>query len=99
MNRYNASSQGVSKRYDGKRFFQTTTYPIIPVDLSDTYIIATSEDFLDIVANRFYRDSSLWWVIAQANGIKGTLSPKVGQQLRIPGNINSILTRFNAANQ
>jgi len=96
MNRYNTTNVG--KRYDGKRVFRTTSYPPIPNDTSDIYMIASSEDFLDELANRFYKDTTLWWVIAQANGIRGTLKPKSGRQLRIPGNINSIITRFNDAN-
>ena len=97
MNRYNTSTN-IGKRYDGKRFFQTTSYPPIPLDISDVYMIASSEDFLDNLANRFYKDATLWWVIAQANGIRWNMKPKVGQQLRIPGNINLILTRFSQAN-
>lgn len=98
MNRYSESTTNIGKRYDGKRFFQTTSYPPIPPDPSDIYMIASSEDFLDGLANRFYKDSTLWWVIAQANGIRGKMKPKPGQQLRIPGNINLILTRFGRAN-
>lgn len=98
MNRYNEISSEIGRRFDGKRFFLTVSYPPIPFDSSDVYIIASSEDFLDNLANRFYKDVTLWWVIAQANGIKGTMKPKAGQQLRIPGNINAILTRFSQAN-
>lgn len=99
MNRYNKTSDNIGTRYDGKRFFRTTSYPPIPLDSSDTYMIASSEDFLDVLANRFYKDPTLWWVIAQANGIRGTLKAKSGQQLRIPGNITQILTRFTEANK
>lgn len=98
MNRYSTRSQNITNRYDGKRVFLTTKYPIIPLSSSDLYITAASEDFLDTLALKFYKDSSLWWVIAQANNIKGTMKPKIGQQLRIPGDINYILTRFNKAN-
>ena len=98
MNRYSESTSNIGKRYDGKRFFQTTSYPPIPLDSSDIYMIASSEDFLDKLADRFYKDSTLWWVIAQANGIRGKMKPKAGQQLRIRGNINLILTRFSKAN-
>ena len=96
MNRY--STTDTSTRYDGKRFYLTTSYPPIPLDSSDIYMIASSEDFLDTLALQFYKDSTLWWVIAQANGIRGNIKPKSGQQLRIPGNISAILTRFNQAN-
>ena len=70
MSRYNQTSNNVGTRYDGKRFFLTTTYPPIPVDLSDIYLVSSSEDFLDTLANKFYKDPTLWWVIAQANNIK-----------------------------
>ena len=98
MNRYQRNSNNVTNRYDGKQVFFTTRYPIIPVSNSDIYITASSEDFLDSLAFKFYKDSTLWWVIAQANNIKGTMKPKIGQQLRIPKNIDSIIARFNRAN-
>ncbi len=99
MNRYIQSASTVGTRFDGKRFFKTTTYPKISLDSSDVYITATSEDFLDILANKFYKDVTLWWVIAQANGIRGSMKPPVGKQLRIPGNINLILTKFSDSNK
>jgi len=96
MSRYTSSK--TSNRYDGKRVFLTTRYPIIPVSDSDLYITATSEDFLDSLAKKFYKDESLWWIIAQANNIKGTMKPKIGQQLRIPSNVEYIVSRFIRAN-
>jgi nucleoid-associated protein YgaU len=96
MNRYNTTSIGT--QYNGKRFLRTTRYPTIPLSSSDTYIIAASEDFLDILANKFYKDPTLWWIIAHANKIVGSMKPKVGQQLRIPGNVDLIIARFNREN-
>lgn len=98
MNRYSTSYSKTATRYDGKQVLLTTRYPIIPINDSDLYITASSEDFLDSLANRFYKDQSLWWIIAQANNIKGTMKPKVGQQLRIPANVESIISRFVKAN-
>jgi hypothetical protein len=98
MTRYNPNGNNIGTRYDGKRFFLTTTYPAIAIDPSDIYIIASTADYLDKLANQYYKDATLWWVIAQANGIKGTLSPTPGHQLRIPGNINLILSNFAVAN-
>jgi len=98
MNRYSTNYSNISNRFDGKRVFLTTRYPIIPVNSNDLYITASSEDFLDSLAKKFYKDESLWWIIAQANNIKGTMKPKVGQQLRIPQNIDYILSRFGKAN-
>lgn len=98
MNRYSSSENNIFKRYDGKRVFRTTRYPKIPTSLNDIYIVANETDYLDSLAYRFYRDSTLWWVIAQANGIKATLKAPTGVQLRIPQNIDDIITRFNREN-
>jgi len=40
----------------------------------------------------------LWWVIAQANGIKASLKVPTGSQIRIPQNIDIILTNFKREN-
>jgi hypothetical protein len=98
MNRYTSSENNVFKRYDGKRVFRTTRYPKIPVNINDIYMVASETDYLDSLAYRFYKDSTLWWVIAQANGIKATLKAPTGVQIRIPQNIDDIITRFQREN-
>lgn len=98
MNRYNQTSNSVGTRYDGKRVFKTTSYPTIPLRSSDVYVIATEADFLDTLARKFYRDETLWWIIAQANHIKGTMKPTAGTQLRIPTEVESIVVNFQRAN-
>lgn len=98
MNRYIDNKVNVFKRYDGKRIFRTTQYPKIPVSQSDIYIVASEADYLDSLAHKFYNDATLWWVIAQANGIKATLKAPTGKQIRIPKNINNIIFNFNKAN-
>ena len=98
MNRYTPSSTNVFNRFDGKRVFRTTTYPPIPVSDNDLYMVCTEATYLDALAYKYYKDASLWWVIAQANGIKATLKAPTGVQLRIPANIQSIMFRFDSAN-
>jgi hypothetical protein len=98
MNRYIVGENNVFKRYDGKRVFRTTRYPKIPNSINDIYIIANDTDYLDSLAQRFYKDSTLWWIIAQANGIKSTLKAPTGVQIRIPQNIDVILARFQREN-
>jgi hypothetical protein len=98
MNRYIQSDNNVFRRYDGKRVFRTTRYPKIPVAIDDIYVVASETDYLDSMAYKFYNDSTLWWIIAQANGIKATLKAPTGQQLRIPQNINNIINRFKREN-
>lgn len=98
MNRYTQAQNNVFKRYDGKRVYKTTRYPKIPVGFNDVYIVASESDFLDSLAYKFYNDSTLWWVIAQANGIKATLKAPTGQQIRIPKDLDVILLNFKREN-
>ena len=52
---------------------------------NDIYIQTTSPERLDRLANNFYQDATMWWVIAAANGIgKGTLMVSANTRLRIP---------------
>ena len=52
---------------------------------NDSYITINKETRLDILANKYYNDPSLWWVIAMANNIMDGLEPiKIGMVLRIP---------------
>jgi hypothetical protein len=98
MNRYIQAGNNIFKRYDGKRVFRTTRYPKIPIGFNDIYIVASETDYLDSLAYKFYNDSTLWWVIAQANGIKATLKAPTGEQIRIPQNIENIISRFKREN-
>lgn len=98
MNRYTDNKSNVFNRYDGKRVYRTVRYPKIPVSANDVYIIVTEGDYLDTLAYKFYKDSTLWWVIAQANGIKATLKAPTGNQIRIPSNVESIVSNFKREN-
>ena len=90
----------VYKRWDGKNVYRTTYYPIIPHSIDDTYIIASEVDYLDSLAKKYYGDESFWWIIAQANNLgKGKLSIPLGKQLRIPGNINTVLNDLEKINK
>ena len=75
----------------GKRHYKTTINPNIPLDSSDILMVARFGDRLDILANRFYKNTSYWWIIAEANGLgKGSLYIKPGTQVRIPRNLSNI---------
>lgn len=89
MGRYD--KQRIKKTHNGTRVFNTTIYPKIERKFGDTYVIAAEYDRLDTIAQQFYGDPSLWWVIAEANGLgKGTLRITAGLQLWIPKNPKSI---------
>ena len=90
------------KNENGKRYFKPLKYPNIPLSINDLYIITTSGDRLDLLADQFYRDIRLWWVIAIANkGIVNSSSfgLKTGLELRIPQNIGKIIDDFKSLNE
>ena len=92
-------SVNIKKRWDGKRSFGTRLYPNIPVTSSDIYVVTNESDTLDNLAFKYYKNPSLWWIIAQSNNIgKGKLSVPVGLQLRIPTNITTILNNYTSLN-
>lgn len=97
MKRY--FSTPVIQRWDGKRVYVTTSYPMIEPQDSDAIIISNETDQLDSLAYKYYGDPTLWWIIALINNLgKGRMSVPPGLQLRIPVNINSIITQFNSLN-
>lgn len=97
MRRYDTTP--VIQRWDGKRVYLTTQYPIIEPNDADAIIITNQGDYLDTLAYTYYTDPTLWWVIALANNLgKGRLSVPPGIQLRIPADINGILVQFNSLN-
>jgi hypothetical protein len=98
MNRYQNIQQ--SKYSDtGSLYYSNNIYPDIPVSEDDNYVITTLGDRFDLLANNFYGDPSLWWIIPSANGIPGdSLCPEPGTQLRIPVDVMSILDSYKSIN-
>ena len=89
------------KTQQNKRYIGTTKYPDIPLDFNDIYVITTIGDRFDILAQQYYSDSSLWWIISIANPqlTQNSYHIPEGTQLRIPQNIGSIISQFNTLNQ
>ncbi len=85
---------------DKKRFMQTTIYPKVLPDDNDLYIITEQGDRLDILANTYYKNPSMWWIIATANNINdANFYIEPGIQLRIPANISKILNDLQKLNK
>jgi hypothetical protein len=81
--RYNNSP--IKKTLEGKEAYQATILPNIPVNSMDITIATETGDRLDTLANQFYGDPGLWWVIASANNIHtAPIGFKDGTILRIP---------------
>tara|TARA_Y100000385_G_C12858609_1_gene536211 strand:- start:362 stop:673 length:312 start_codon:yes stop_codon:yes gene_type:complete len=85
----------------GKRFYGVTKYPEIPLSVSDIYVITQKGDRYDLLANQYYKDKSLWWVISIANPFitQDTLNPPHGVQIRIPTNLTNVINSYNKLNQ
>jgi hypothetical protein len=80
---------------DGKKVLKTTIPNSIPKKDDDIYIITQETDRLDLLANQFYKDSTLWWIIARANNLNGAnIGLEGGIQLRIPKNKFDILNKI-----
>ena len=82
-------------------YYKNPFYSNIPISINDIYVITDSGDRLDLLSSRFYKSSQYYWVIASANPDKinpGSLFITPGTQIRIPSNLESILSVFEATN-
>ena len=87
------------KTSSGKLGYLPTLYPSVTLSNEDYYIIARDQDRMDLVAQDYYGDSTLWWVIAMANDLPGdTMYPPLGFQLRIPSNASRAISEFEQLN-
>ena len=97
MNRY--KHQQVKRDSDGRRKLSTIQYPKILSKNSDMIYRTRDSDTYSTLAYRFYRDQSLWWIIARANEeFRGNIRLKVGIKLSIPRDISDIITKLNRDN-
>ena len=94
MGRYNSSK--TQKLNDGRQVLRSKIYPNIPKRDNDIHIVTQQGDRLDSLANQFYDDSSLWWIIATANNIHDSgFSVAPGTILRVPVDYLGIVQNFN----
>jgi hypothetical protein len=81
--------------------YQTVKYPEIPLSINDIYVITTLGDRLDSLAQQFYNDVNLYWIISSANPDTlnlGSLFIAPGTELRIPTDVSTIKFLFNQLN-
>ena len=70
---------------EGFEFWDLSILPTIPVRIDDKRYQVTGPDRIDNLAQKFYGDPRLWWVIAVANNIEIVPTQlNVGMKLRIP---------------
>jgi len=98
MKRYqNIPQERTSK---GKRYYTNVFYPEIPLSENDIWVVTNQGDRLDLLAAQYYGDSTLYWIISSANQIlkQNSLFIPEGTQIRIPADVSSIVTEYNAIN-
>ena len=85
----------------GKNYQGTTKYPDIPLSFNDIYVYTDEGDRFDILAQQYYNDSSLWWLISAANPQLTQMSmyPPLGIQIRIPMNVGNAISLYNRINE
>jgi hypothetical protein len=100
MSRY--SSINIIQPKDEPRRYLITKYPEIPFGNQDYYMYTTQGDRYDILAQTYYLNSQLWWIISIANPSlpQDSLIPPLGVQLRVPhpNRVTSIVASFEGLN-
>ena len=97
MNRYS----NIPKIRNNKKIaYATSRYPEIPLSNDDIYVYTSLGDRFDVLAQQYYQNSSLWWIISIANPklSQNSLIIPEGIQIRIPSNEAAIVSEFNRIN-
>ena len=82
------------------RVYDSVLLPNIDATDLDIVVITIQGDRLDLLANKYYGDTSLWWIIAVANNINdASFYVTEGLQLRIPSNVSKILNDLEKINK
>lgn len=98
MNRYQNIPQ---TKIDKKLVYVTSRYPEVPVTSDDVYVYTVQGDRFDVLAQQYYKDSSLWWIISIANTNQlpqNSLVIPEGLQIRIPAFYAGVINAFNRIN-
>jgi len=106
MNRY-ANIEKIKNQNEfvgtlGTQYYKDVTYPEIPSNENDIWVETEFGDRLDLLANQFYQDVTLYWVIAIANPDKvnmGSLFITPGTQIRIPTDLTNIIDSYKFLNR
>lgn len=101
MARSRYDTTGERKDSNGNRIKKSIIYPSIPSnDTEDAIIDIEETERLDKLANEYYGDTELWWVIAEVNNLgRGTLYVDPGQRIRIPMDISKVFSRLENVNE
>ena len=96
-NRYLKSK--ILRDENGTRYLNRVEYPPIPLRDTDILIRGVFGQTFMNLANEYYNDKNLWWVIARANNQSESIYMIPGKEYRVPQNISLILQEFNQLNR
>ncbi len=96
-NRYNKSK--ILNDENGIEYLNRIEYPPIPIRDSDVLIRGVFGQTFMNVANEYYGDKDLWWIIARANNQSESIYMTPGKEYRVPQSVNFILQEFNLLNK
>ena len=86
----------------GDKYYTTVSYPEVGARESDIYVETEWGDRLDLLANQFYNNVTLWWIISIRNPNKvnfGSLFLTPGSIIAIPVNVSGIIDSYNNLNE
>lgn len=67
------------------RYYETALLTDIPIEDVPFYYISKEGDRMDTLAERYYQNPRLWWVIAKANNfVNGSVVIPTGTNVYIP---------------
>ena len=81
----------------GDKYYNTVFYPEVGARESDIYVETEWGDRLDLLANQFYNNVTLWWIISIRNPNKvnfGSVFLTPGSIIAIPVDIGGIVDSY-----
>jgi len=85
----------IKDRENKKNIQANYQYPEVNKVDGDLYIYASAGDRYDTLANKYYKDQKLWYIIALANiditSNPASLFPPLGARIRIPADWQTFL--------
>lgn len=75
----------IQKTEEGKSYYTTVIPSSIPEDTFEFSIVTRGIQRFDNLAQKYYKDSTKWWIIAKANNmVDGSIFIKPGTRIKIP---------------
>lgn len=99
MGRYDNFAYNLPIKLDAdnkRRYYDSLIDFDIPKSIDDIYVVTSIGERLDLLAWKYYRDVTSWWIITAANPDlrKDSLYLEPGIQVRIPANASELIMKL-----